>query len=213
MKIAPSILASDFSRLADELKDIEKGGADYVHLDVMDGRFVPNLTFGVPVIQSLRPCTKLPFDVHLMTYHPEAYLEGLEAAGAHMVSFHVEAVPHLDRMIHNIKDRGIKAGIALNPGTPLASIEQVLPLLDFVLIMSVNPGFGGQKFIPYTLDKIAALSAMIKEKGLSLAIEVDGGVNRDNAPLLKKAGAHILVAGSSVFGKEDRAKAIRDLKV
>lgn len=213
MKIAPSILASDFSRLADELKDIEKGGADYVHLDVMDGRFVPNLTFGVPVIQSLRPCTKLPFDVHLMTYHPEAYLEGLEAAGAHMVSFHVEAVPHLDRMIHNIKDRGIKAGIALNPGTPLASIEQVLPLLDFVLIMSVNPGFGGQKFIPYSLDKIAALSAMIKEKGLSISIEVDGGVNRDNAPLLKKAGAHILVAGSSVFGKEDRAQAIRDLNV
>ena len=199
MKIAPSILASDFSRLADELKDIEKGGADYVHLDVMDGRFVPNLTFGVPVIQSLRPCTKLPFDVHLMTYHPEAYLEGLEAAGAHMVSFHVEAVPHLDRMIHNIKDRGIKAGIALNPGTPLTSIEQVLPLLDFVLIMSVNPGFGGQKFIPYSLDKIAALSAMIKEKGLSLSIEVDGGVNRDNAPLLKKACAHNMVSGYSVF--------------
>lgn len=213
MKIAPSILASDFSRLAEELKDIEKGGADYVHLDVMDGHFVPNLSFGVPIIKALRPCTNLPFDVHLMTYHPEEYLEDLEKAGPHMVSFHVEAVPHLDRMIHNIKDRGMKAGIALNPGTSLASIDQVLPLLDFVLIMSVNPGFGGQKFIPYSLDKIAALSAMIKERGLTIPIEVDGGVNKDNAPLLKKAGAEILVAGSSVFGKEDRAAAIRDLKV
>ena len=213
MKIAPSILASDFSRLAEELKDIEKGGADYVHLDVMDGHFVPNLSFGVPIIKALRPCTNLPFDVHLTTYHPEEYLEGLEKAGTHMVSFHVEAVPHLDRMIHNIKDRGMKAGIALNPGTSLASIDQVLPLLDYVLIMSVNPGFGGQKFIPYSLDKIAALSAMIKERGLTIPIEVDGGVNKDNAPLLKKAGAEILVAGSSVFGKEDRAAAIRDLKV
>ncbi|WP_297037774.1 ribulose-phosphate 3-epimerase [uncultured Dialister sp.] len=213
MKIAPSILASDFSRLAEELKDIEKGGADYVHLDVMDGHFVPNLSFGVPIIKALRPCTNLPFDVHLMTYHPEEYLDDLEKAGTHMVSFHVEAVPHLDRMIHNIKDRGMKAGIALNPGTSLASIDQVLPLLDFVLIMSVNPGFGGQKFIPYSLDKIAALSAMIKERGLTIPIEVDGGVNKDNAPLLKKAGAEILVAGSSVFGKEDRAAAIRDLKV
>lgn len=213
MKIAPSILASDFSRLAEELKDIEKGGADYVHLDVMDGHFVPNLSFGVPIIKALRPCANLPFDVHLMTYHPEEYLEGLEKAGTHMVSFHVEAMPHLDRMIHNIKDRGMKAGIAMNPGTSLASIDQVLPLLDFVLIMSVNPGFGGQKFIPYSLDKIAALSSMIKERGLTIPIEVDGGVNKDNAPLLKKAGAEILVAGSSVFGKEDRAAAIRDLKV
>ncbi|MGN0954658.1 ribulose-phosphate 3-epimerase [Dialister sp.] len=213
MKIAPSILAADFSRLADELKDIEQGGADYVHLDVMDGHFVPNLSFGVPVIKALRPCTELPFDVHLMTEHPEDYLDGLESCHAHMVSFHVEAVPHLDRMIHNIKDRGIKAGIALNPGTSLTAIDQVLPLLDFVLIMSVNPGFGGQKFISYSLDKIAALSAMIKERGLTIPIEVDGGVNKENAPLLKKAGADILVAGSSVFGKKDRAEAIRNLKV
>lgn len=213
MKIAPSVLAADFSNLACELKDIEEGGADLVHLDVMDGHFLPNLSFGVPVIQSLRKRTHLPFDVHLMTYHPEAYLDGLEACHAHMVSFHVEAVPHLDCMIHNIKDRGIKAGIALNPGTSLTTIDQVLPLLDFVLIMSVNPGFGGQKFIPYSLDKIAALSAMIKEKGLSIPIEVDGGVNKDNAALLKKAGAAILVAGSSVFGKENRREAISALKV
>ena len=213
MKIAPSILASDFSRLADELKDIEKGGADYVHLDVMDGRFVPNLTFGVPVIQSLRPCTKLPFDVHLMTYHPEAYLEGLEAAGAYMVSFHVEAVPHLDRMIHNIKDRGIKAGIALNPGTPLASIEQVLPLLDFVLIMSVNPGFGGQKFIPSTLPKLREARARIRAHedagGQPIWLEVDGGVKTDNIREIVQAGADTCVAGSAVFGAPDADRGYR----
>ena len=213
MKIAPSVLASDFSNLAAELADIEKGGADYVHLDVMDGHFVPNLSFGVPVIQSLRSRTDLPFDVHLMTYHPENYLDGLEACHAHMVSFHAEAVPHADRMIHNIKDRGMKAGIALNPGTSLSLIDEVLPLLDFVLIMSVNPGFGWQKFIPYSLDKIARLSQKIKALHRSIPIEVDGGVNEENAPLLKKAGAEILVAGSSVFGKTDRSEAIRKLKV
>ena len=213
MKIAPSLLASDFSNLASELQDIEKGGADYVHLDVMDGHFVPNLSFGVPVISSLRKRTSLPFDVHLMTYHPEVYLEGLEACHTHMVSFHVEAVPHVDRMIHNIQDRGMKAGIALNPGTSLSTIDEILPIIDFVLIMSVNPGFGGQKFIPYSLDKIARLSASIRKLGKDIPIEVDGGANKDNAPLLKKAGASILVAGSSVFGKEDRAAAIKALKV
>lgn len=213
MKIAPSLLASDFSNLASELQDIEKGGADYVHLDVMDGHFVPNLSFGVPVISSLRKRTSLPFDVHLMTYHPEAYLEGLETCHTHMVSFHVEAVPHVDRMIHNIQDWGMKAGIALNPGTSLSTIDEILPIIDFVLIMSVNPGFGGQKFIPYSLDKIARLSASIRKLGKDIPIEVDGGVNKDNAPLLKKAGASILVAGSSVFGKEDRAAAIKALKV
>lgn len=213
MKIAPSILASDFSNLANELQDIENGGADLVHLDVMDGHFVPNLSFGVPVIKALRPCTKLPFDVHLMTFHPEQYLEGLESCGTHMVSFHAEAVDHADRMIHDIQDRGIKAGIALNPGTSLVTIEEVLPLLDFVLIMSVNPGFGGQKFISYTLNKIRRLSLMIKELDKDIKIEVDGGVTADNALLLKEAGADILVAGSSVFGKQDRASAISALKV
>ena len=212
MKIAPSILASDFSRLADELKDIEKGGADYVHLDVMDGRFVPNLTFGVPVIQSLRPCTKLPFDVHLMTYHPEAYLEGLEAAGAHMVSFHVEAVPHLARMIHNIKDRGIKAGIALNPGTPLTSIEQALSLLDFVLIMSVNPGFGGQAFIPATLDKLRRVRERIDAAGRAIRLEIDGGVKPDNIGEIAAAGADTFVAGSAIFGQGDYADVLRRMK-
>lgn len=213
MKIAPSLLASDFANLSSELQDIELGGADYIHLDVMDGHFVPNLSFGVPVISALRKCTALPFDVHLMTYHPEEYLDGLEACHTHMVSFHAEAVPHLDRMIHNIKDRGMKAGIALNPGTSLAAIEEVLPILDFVLIMSVNPGFGGQKFIPYSIDKIARLSAAIRKLGKDIPIEVDGGVNDKNAPLLKEAGASILVAGSSVFGKKDRAAAIKALRV
>lgn len=213
MKIAPSLLASDFSNLRHELADIEQGGADILHLDVMDNHFVPNLSFGVPVIEKLRAHTKLPFDVHLMVEQPETYLDGLEKIGVQMVSFHVEAVAHLDRMIHNIKDRGMRAGIALNPGTPIGTIDEVLPLLDFVLIMSVNPGFGGQKFIPYTLSKIRRLKDHMKLRDLSIPIEVDGGVNKDNALLLKAAGADILVAGSSVFGKEDRAAAIAALKV
>ena len=157
MKIAPSVLAADFSNLECELKDIETGGADLVHLDVMDGTFVPNISFGPPVIQSLRKVTLLPFDVHLMTYHPEYYFDSLGKIGVDMISFHQEAVIHVDRTIHDIKSRGIKAGIALNPGTSLSALELVLPLLDFVLIMSVNPGFGGQRFISYTLDKIKVL--------------------------------------------------------
>lgn len=213
MKIAPSLLAADFSRLAEEVRDIETGGADYLHLDVMDGHFVPNLSFGVPVIQALRKKTNLPFDVHLMVDYPEDYLDGLQECRAAMVSFHVEAVPHADRMIHNIRDRGIKAGAALNPGTSLSTLDEILPLLDFVLIMSVNPGFGGQKFIPYSLDKISRLKKRISSLGKDILIEVDGGVNEKNAPLLRDAGADILVAGSSVFGSPDRASAISHLKI
>lgn len=213
MKIAPSLLAADFSRLAEEVRDIETGGADYLHLDVMDGHFVPNLSFGVPVIQALRKKTNLPFDVHLMVDYPEDYLDGLQECRAAMVSFHVEAVPHADRMIHNIRDRGIKAGAALNPGTSLSTLDDILPLLDFVLIMSVNPGFGGQKFIPYSLDKISRLKKRISSLGKDILIEVDGGVNEKNAPLLRDAGADILVAGSSVFGSPDRASAISHLKI
>ena len=213
MKIAPPLLSANFAYLANELKDIEQGGADLVHLDVMDGHFVPNLTFGVPIIKALRPCTHLPFDVHLMTEHPENYFEDLAKAGVQMVSFHVEAAVHHDRLVHAIQERGMKAGIALNPGTPLSMVEELLPILDFVLIMSVNPGFGGQKFISYSLSKIKRLRTMAIEAGRDdLDIEVDGGVNRDNIKDLEEAGVTISVAGSSVFGKENRKEAIAALR-
>ena len=214
MKIAPSLLSADFANLASELQDIERGGADLVHLDVMDYHFVPNLTFGAPIIKALRPHTKLLFDVHLMTEHPETYFADLEKAGADMISFHAEAAVHHDRLVHDIQERGMKAGIALNPGTPLSMIEELLPILDFVLIMSVNPGFGGQKFIPYSLDKIRRLREMANQVGREdLDIEVDGGVGPANAKALADAGVTIAVAGSAVFGKEDRKAAIESLKV
>ena len=177
MEIAPSVLAANFVRLEDEIRDVEQNGADLLHLDVMDGHFVPNISFGPPVIKSIRSVTNLPLDVHLMTYNPQDYLDVLESISVQYISFHVEAVPHLDRMIQNIKGRNIKAGIALNPGTPIGAIEEVLPLLDYVLIMSVNPGFGGQKFITYTLDKVRRLKDFIINKELSTLIEIDGGVN------------------------------------
>ena len=214
MKIAPSLLSADFANLASEVQDIERGGADLVHLDVMDYHFVPNLTFGAPIIKALRPHTKLLFDVHLMTEHPETYFADLEKAGADMISFHAEAAVHHDRLVHDIQERGMKAGIALNPGTPLSMVEELLPILDFVLIMSVNPGFGGQKFIPYSLDKIRRLREMANQVGREdLDIEVDGGVGPANAKALADAGVTIAVAGSAVFGKEDRKAAIESLKV
>lgn len=213
MKIAPSLLSADFSKLAEELKDIEQGGADLVHLDVMDGHFVPNISFGPPVIQSLRKVTALPFDVHLMVYHPENYFEILKHIGADMVSFHIEAVTHTDRVIQSLKSTGMRAGIAINPGTPITLVETVLPLLDYVLVMSVNPGFGGQKFIPYVVDKVVQLKNMIVSKNLSTEIEVDGGVSKENASILTAAGADILVAGSSVYGQPNRKAAMELLRL
>ena len=212
MEIAPSVLAANFVRLEDEIRDVEQNGADLLHLDVMDGHFVPNISFGPPVIKSIRTVTNLPLDVHLMTYNPQDYLDVLESISVQYISFHVEAVPHLDRMIQNIKGRNIKAGIALNPGTPIGAIEEVLPLLDYVLIMSVNPGFGGQRFIEHSVDKVARLREMIDRKGLSTMIEVDGGVNLETGKRLVDAGADVLVAGNFVFKSPDPIQTIKDLK-
>ena len=212
MEIAPSVLAANFVRLEDEIRDVEQNGADLLHLDVMDGHFVPNISFGPPVIKSIRTVTNLPLDVHLMTYNPQDYLDVLESISVQYISFHVEAVPHLDRMIQNIKGRNIKAGIALNPGTPIGAIEEVLPLLDYVLIMSVNPGFGGQRFIEHSVDKVARLREMIDRKGLSTMIEVDGGVNLETGKRLVDAGANVLVAGNFVFKSPDPIQTIKDLK-
>lgn len=211
--ICPSILSADFARLADEVKDVEKGGADYIHLDLMDGHFVPNLTFGVPVIASLRKYTAVPFDAHLMVEHPETYIDGLKAAGVTYVTVHQEACTHLDRVIQQIHEAGMKAGVALNPATPVSSLECVAGIADMILIMSVNPGFGGQTFIPYALDKIRAARSLLTKCGNTTAvIEVDGGVNGKTVQAVKDAGADFLVAGSAVFGAADRTAAIAALR-
>ncbi|MDK8285004.1 ribulose-phosphate 3-epimerase [Dialister micraerophilus] len=213
MKIAPSLLSADFANLEKEVREIEKSGADLLHLDMMDGHFVPNLTFGVPIINAIRKHTKLPFDIHMMVFNPEKYLGELEKVGVQMISFHQEASIHQDRVIQEIKERKIKAGIAINPATSINNIEPILPILDYVLIMSVNPGFGGQKFIYYTLEKVKKLKKIIQNNGYNTLIEVDGGIKAENIQLLKDAGADICVAGSAVFGKPDRKKAIDILKI
>ncbi|EFR42757.1 ribulose-phosphate 3-epimerase [Dialister micraerophilus] len=213
MKIAPSLLSADFANLEKEVREIEKSGADLLHLDMMDGHFVPNLTFGVPIINAIRKHTKLPFDIHMMVFNPEKYLDELEKVGVQMISFHQEASIHQDRIIQEIKERKIKAGIAINPATSINNIEPILPILDYVLIMSVNPGFGGQKFIYYTLEKVKKLKKIIQNNGYNTLIEVDGGIKAENIQLLKDAGADICVAGSAVFGKPDRKKAIAILKI
>ena len=211
--IAPSILSADFSRLGEEIMAVEQAGADVIHLDVMDGHFVPNLTFGPPVIKALRKTTDLPFDVHLMIDNPDQYIGAYADAGADWITVHVETCPHLHRTIHHIKELGKQAGAVLNPATPLCFLDHILEDVDLVMLMSVNPGFGGQSFIPDTLNKIRVLKSRIDDKGLKVGIEIDGGVSPKTISAVREAGVNIFVAGSAVFGSEDYAAAIRQLKI
>jgi len=198
--LAPSILSADFARLGEEIAAAERGGATALHVDVMDGHFVPNITLGPPVVKAIRKVTALPLDVHLMIENADRYLDAFVDAGASWISLHVEALPHLQRSVAHLRGRGVQAGVALNPATSLAALEEILPELDYVLVMSVNPGFGGQKFLAGSLDKVRRLRGQIEERGLAARIEVDGGVDATNARVLADAGADILVAGQAVFG-------------
>ena len=210
-EIAPSILSADFARLAEEIRAVEAGGAGVLHVDVMDGHFVPNITIGLPVVKSLRKVTELPLDSHLMIEEPGRYAVQFVEAGADMVSIHVEADDHLQRTRTSIREAGAKAGVAINPATPLVMLEEALPYADFVLLMSVNPGFGGQKFVPTSMDKLRRLRRMIDDRGLKTRIEIDGGIDAENVAEVVEAGAEILVAGSAIYGKNDPAAAVREL--
>jgi ribulose-phosphate 3-epimerase len=211
IKLAPSLLSADFSKLADEIASIEQG-ADILHLDVMDGHFVPNLTIGPAIVKACRAVSKLKFDCHLMIAQPQLYIEKFIDAGADMISIHFEAEPHLQRGLQLIRDGGAKAGIAINPATPAEALSTALEFCDFVLVMTVNPGFGGQKFIEPVVPKIRHISQMVRERGLPVEIEVDGGIDEKTAPLVVAAGAGILVAGSAIFGKPDRNAAMEAIR-
>ena len=212
IEIAPSILASDFTRLGEEVRKVEEGGADVIHVDIMDGHFVPNISLGVPVVRSLRKATRLPLDVHLMIEQPEEYIEDFVRAGADRVLVHQEATPHLDRALEMIRENGAQAGAVLNPSTPVVLLSDVLDKLDTVLVMSVNPGFGGQKFIPNALEKIRQLAQWRSRYNAQFRIEVDGGVDLENAAELVQAGANTLVAGTSIFHTSDPAAAARQMR-
>lgn len=212
IKVAPSILSADFSRLAEEVKLVEQGGADLLHIDVMDGHFVPNITLGPPIISCLKGKTSLPFDVHLMIENPERYVDEFIKAGADIITVHVESTVHLHRLVNYIKNKGIKPGVALNPSTPLDTIKYVLDDIYLVLVMSVNPGFGGQKFIPPMLEKISELKSILNKTNPEILIEVDGGINENNASTIAQAGADILVAGSAIYNSENPEEVIRKLK-
>ncbi|MCP5115883.1 MAG: ribulose-phosphate 3-epimerase [bacterium] len=211
VEIVPSILSADFARLGEEIARVEKAGVRMLHLDVMDGHFVPNLTIGPPVVASIRKATRLVLDVHLMIEQPDKHIPSFIRAGADQVSVHQETCPHLDRTLHLIQDEGAKAGVVLNPATPLSTIEHVLETADFVLLMTVNPGFGGQKFIPYTQDKIRQLDRMRREAGIDLPIEIDGGVTSENLAGLVGAGVDWIVAGSSVFHSPDATATVAEM--
>jgi len=210
--IAPSLLAANFVRLAEDIAKVEAAGADWLHLDIMDGHFVPNLTFGPPIVAAIRKITKLPLDVHLMVTNPSALVDDFAAAGADWLTVHGETEPHLHRLITRIRELGVRPAIALNPATPIHSLDEILPEVDMVLIMSVNPGFGGQKFIPSSIDKIRRLKKQISALNRGILIEVDGGINAMTSPLVRESGTDVLVAGSAVFGSDDLAAAIRQIR-
>jgi ribulose-phosphate 3-epimerase len=210
--IAPSILSADFAALGDAIAAVERGGADLIHVDVMDGHFVPNITIGPPVVKSIRRVAKVPLDVHLMIEHPDRYLDAFAEAGAAMLSVHVEVLPHLHRTVHAIKALGVKAGVVLNPSTPVVALEEIAGDVDYVLVMSVNPGFGGQTFIPRSESKVRAVRALLDRAGNNAAVEIDGGIDKQNVARVVAAGVRIVVAGSAVFHSSDPERATRELR-